>query len=96
MTKEYDPPLDKGIKKEVEILNENGIETFASCQGGNGHSYPEPTVRFHGDISEGFKAFDIALKNGLNVIGLKRVWDIVDKEPLGAWWEMTFIPHQGS
>jgi hypothetical protein len=42
---EYYPPLEK----EVNILAENGIETFESCEGGEGHSYPEPT----GDILDG-------------------------------------------
>jgi hypothetical protein len=32
--KEFDPPLDPGIKHEVEILFSNRIETYESCQGG--------------------------------------------------------------
>lgn len=91
MEQEYYPPLDKGIEKEVRILNENGIETYESCEGGIDHAYPEPTVRFHGDKSEGFKALDIALKHNLNVHALKRIWNIIDKEPIGAQWEMTFF-----
>lgn len=91
MRKEYSPPLDRGIEEIVRILNENGIETYESCEGGSGHAYYEPTVRFYGDKSEGFKALDIALKNNLKVHALKRVWDIIDNEPNGAWWEMTFI-----
>jgi len=89
--KEYSPPLDKGIEKEVNILNDNGIETFESCEGGAGHCYPEPTIRFHGDKSEGFKALDIALKHNLNVNAIRRIWTVIDKEPIGAWWEMTFF-----
>jgi hypothetical protein len=45
--------IDPGIRREVKILWENGIETFESCEGGRGHSFPEPTVRFHGGQSEG-------------------------------------------
>jgi len=40
--------LDKGIRKAVEIFQTCGIETFESCEGGIGHSYPEPTIRFYG------------------------------------------------
>jgi hypothetical protein len=89
---EFYPPLDKGIEKEVDILFDHGIETYESCEGGDGHAYPEPTVRFHGDRSEGFKALAIAMQNGLSVSALRRIWTVIDGEPKGPWWEMTFIP----
>ena len=44
--------LDSGIRDAVRILAEAGVETFESCQGGEGHAYAEPTVRFHGDRDE--------------------------------------------
>lgn len=37
--------LDPGIADVVHWLRRNGINTFASCQGGKGHSYKFPTVR---------------------------------------------------
>lgn len=37
----------------METLIAHGIETFESCQGGSGHSFPEPTVRFEGGLAEG-------------------------------------------
>jgi hypothetical protein len=45
--------LDKGIERIVNILRNADIETFESCEGGIGHAYNVPTVRFHGDRSEG-------------------------------------------
>lgn len=87
---EYSPPLDKGIKREVEILVEGGIETYESCESGPGHCYPEPTVRFHGERSEGFKALAIAMQNDLKPTALRRIWCIIDGEPVGPHWEMTF------
>ena len=30
------------------ILRENGVETVESCQGGAGHAFPEPTIKFSG------------------------------------------------
>lgn len=92
MTKktDYSPPLDAGIEYAVKILNKAGVETYESCEGGSGHSYPEPTVRFHGERAEGFRALAVALQNGLSVIGLKRVWCIIDGEPVGPTWELTF------
>jgi len=88
--KEYSPPLDKGIENEVRTLVENGIETYESCEGGMGHAYQEPTVRFHGERSEGFKALAIALQNGLKPSDLRRIWSIIDGEPVGPHWEITF------
>jgi hypothetical protein len=92
MKNHFDPPLDKGIKAAVETLQRDGVETFESCQGGNGHAYPEPTVRFHGHKEEGFRAVAVALKAGLNVAELRRVYSIQDGELKGPWWELTFTP----
>lgn len=85
----FDPALDPGIMDAVEVLRNAGIETFESCEGGNGHAYPEPTIRFHGHPSEGFRACAVALEAGLDVLALRRVWDILDQELTGPWWEMT-------
>jgi len=84
--------LDKGIRREVEVLRAAGIETFESCQGGKGHSSPEPVVRFHGQAPEGLKALSVALYAKLNVFTLQRVWRVEDGELVGPWWEMTFLP----
>ena len=62
---DYDPALDSGIRQAVATLNQAGIETFESCQGGEGHAYLEPTVRFHGDRTEGYRALAAALQEGL-------------------------------
>ena len=88
---EGERPIDAGIANEVRILWENGIETSESCEGGKGHPFHEPTVRFLGGKSEGFRALGIALQHGLKVTGLKRYWDINDNEPVGPYWEMTFL-----
>lgn len=41
IAKRFDPPLDPGIASYVHILHQAGIETYESCQGGKGHTYPE-------------------------------------------------------
>ena len=86
----YDPPLDCGISDAVIVLQAAGIETFESCEGGPDHAYPEPTVRFHGNQAEGFKALAAAMHGGLPVTELRRVWPLLDGEPTGPWWELTF------
>jgi hypothetical protein len=82
--------LDPGIAPYVEALREAGIETFESCEGGPGHSYPEPTIRFHGHRDEGFRALAVVLQRGLPVSDLRRTWPILDGEPTGPYWELAF------
>lgn len=86
----YDSPLDKGIEYAVLALAAGGVETFESCEGGHGHAFPEPTVRFHGHVGEGHRALGVALSAGLPVLELRRVWPVIDDEPTGPWWELTF------
>ena len=86
----FDPPLDRGIAAAVELLANAGVETFESCQGGEGHAYPLPTVRFHGPPAEGFRAYAVAVAHGLPVSALARVWRVDYGELTGPWWEMTF------
>lgn len=82
--------LDPGIARAVRLLQAGGIETFESCEGGLGHAYPEPTVRFHGVPEAGWRAVACCLANGLPILSLRRVWDILDGEPTGPHWEITF------
>jgi hypothetical protein len=95
MAETFDPPLDPGIANAVVALRSAGVETFESCEGGPGHAYPEPTVRFYGQQPEGFRALAAALAAGLRVAGLRRVWPVHDDEPTGPWWELVFVPSQG-
>ena len=90
MLSHFNPPLDKGITLYVVTLRRAGIETFQSCEGGAGHSYPEPTVEFHGDLSEGYKAVAIAIQYGLPVNELRRVWKVWDGNITEVCWAMTF------
>lgn len=81
--------LDRGIAEAVHILRDGGVETFESCEGGPGHTYSEPTIRFHGDAWAGYRAFSVAMERGLSVAELRRVYDVVDTQLHGPWWEMT-------
>ncbi|MGI8738532.1 MAG: hypothetical protein ACR2KU_02420 [Gammaproteobacteria bacterium] len=92
----YDPVpegelvLDKGIRRYVLILRAQGIETFESCEGGEGHCFPEPAVRFHGNSVEGYRGFTAAMNYGLPVYSLRRYYDVIEGQLEGPWWEMTF------
>jgi hypothetical protein len=87
---DFEPPLDEGIRDAVHILISAGVETYESCEGGDGHSYPEPTIRFEGSLSEGFRALAVALAHGLPVRSIRQAWGIIDGTPHGPWWEITF------
>ena len=88
-----DVQLDRWIGYAVKVLRDGGLETYESCQGGAGHSLPEPTVRFFGGPGEGHRALVLALQLGLPVFAIRRVWQVIDGEPHGPTWEMTF--HRG-
>jgi hypothetical protein len=83
--------LDRGIEKAVKLLQADGVKTFESCEGGKGHAYTEPTVRFHGTPEAGWRAMGICLAHGLPVLALRRVWYVLDSnEPTGPDWEIVF------
>lgn len=82
--------LDPGIAPYVDVLDAAGIETFESCEGSIGHAFLEPTVRFYGARGEGFRALAVAIQHALPVAELRRYWQIVNGEPEGPHWEMTF------
>jgi hypothetical protein len=91
----FDPPLDHGIRDIVIALVANGVETFESCEGGKGHSFPEPTVRFEGSASEGLRAASVAIENGIPVRRLRQSWGFTNNSIHGPWWEMTFYRPKG-
>ena len=82
--------LDDGIRAVVLELRRHGIETVESCQGGSGHCLAEPTVRFSGDKTEGYRAVSLALQSGFKVSELRRVWPVIDSELTGPYWDLTF------
>lgn len=82
--------LDAGIYAFVRLLRAHGVETFESCQGGEGHAFRVPTIRFHGGVGEGWKALAVAQEHKLPVEALMREWPIIDNDPTGPYWVMTF------
>lgn len=81
--------LDKGIERLVRALRYNGVQTDQSCEGGEGHCFPFPIVRFSGSQSEGYRAVSVALTYGYHVRQLNRVWYIDDGELTGPMWEIV-------
>ena len=82
--------IDAGIAEAVAVLQAAGVETFESCEGGPGHAFHEPTVRFHGYRDAGWRALAAAMAAGLPVSSLRRVWVMIDGEATGPKWELVF------
>lgn len=87
---EVDLPLDPGIRYAVLVLRAGGVETFESCEGGDGHPCPEPFVKFDGSAWAGYHAFAVAMEHGLPVLTLQRVHDVNDGQLVGPWWVLVF------
>jgi len=87
-----DLPLDRWIGYAVKVLRDAGVCTIESCQGGAGHAYREPTIRFAGTATEGFRAFNVAMEHALPVAELRRAWSVEDGELTGPDWYLTFRP----
>jgi hypothetical protein len=83
--------LDRGIASAVQILQDHGIETYESCEGGPGHAYTEPTICFHGADAAGWRALATCFSYYLPVLALQRVWYVQNgNEPTGPKWELRF------
>lgn len=97
--------LDPEIAPVVHFLVGHGFETFESCQGGPGHCFPDPTVRFHGTEFDAIRAYELCQAKGLLILCVRRVFqkeDILskpkDRYPHGYVWrrpfnEIVFLKH---
>lgn len=85
-----DCPLDRWISYAVKVLRDGSVETYESCHGGDGHSFYEPTIRFHGTRADGIRAVALAMSHGLPIRDLRRFWTLTGGEPVGPEWELTF------
>lgn len=83
-------PLDLGVARYVATLRDAGVETFESCEGGSGHSFDRPTVKFYGTHAAGWHELAASKDAGFPVVSLCRSWDVDDGEPSGPYWAITF------
>lgn len=85
-----DLELDAGIRRAVLMLRSAGVETFESCEGGAGHAFPDPTIKFHGGAWAGYRAFAAAVECGLPVLRIQKVYGVSGAQLEGPWWEIVF------
>ncbi|MBL7810539.1 MAG: hypothetical protein JNN28_22135 [Saprospiraceae bacterium] len=100
--------LDEGIRDVVVLLNKYGFKTFESCEGGKGHCYDVPTVRFFGDEFDLIRAYELCTIHRMNVAEAKRVYrktdvysEVTNGVPIGENWdrpfnELTFSVHSNT
>ena len=81
-------PIDPLVAPHVRALQDAGVETFESCQGGPGHASDQPMIRFFGDAQEGYRAIAVALDAGIPVASLNREWPVIDGELTGPYWRL--------
>ena len=92
---EFDSPLDAGISRAVIIANGAGFTTYESCEGGEGHAFPEPTVRGFGSYQEAMRAVLAMLDLALPVWELRQVWHVRDFRPPRPVLGHCFRPQVG-
>jgi hypothetical protein len=69
-----DKNLDEQIKPIVELLRKYGFNTYESCQGGEGHAFPQPTIRFEGDEFDLIRAYELCEHFGYRPSEVSRVY----------------------
>lgn len=89
--------LDKLIEPVVILLNKYGFKTFESCQGGKGHCFDSPTVRFEGSEFDLIRAYELCDLHNINVHEAKRTYrktdvyqDVTSGSSIGEIWEPPF------
>lgn len=65
---------DELIRPAVKIMLEHGFLTSESCQGGKGHSFPEPTICFEGTEFDLIIAYELCTHYKLNVSSVRRIY----------------------
>jgi len=83
-------PLDPGIVEAVKALQDAGLQTAESCEGGEGHAYDWPMVSLIGGSADGWRALAVCKDLRFPIRSLERYWSIDDGEPCGPWWRLTF------
>jgi hypothetical protein len=83
-------PLDIGIARAVRILRSAGINTYESCEGGEGHAFSEPTIKLSGTPEAGWQAIGRLLTYKMPVRRFSQAWSFDFGALTGPHWEVTF------
>jgi hypothetical protein len=93
--------LDPGIVGTVKFLREAGVRTVSSCEGGDGHPYADPMVRFLGDVAEARRVVRLSRREGLIPFEIAKSWRLSGRgaaalnkigQDLTGHWDIQFEP----
>lgn len=89
--------IDEGIIEAVQVLNKHGFITWESCQGGDGHCFELPTVRFWGNEFDLIRACRICENYDFKLYQANRVYRTAEIAtgdtnicPKGEVWDVPF------
>lgn len=84
--------LDPGIRFAVRVLHAAGFETCQSCEGGDGHAYPAPTIEMPGRAIDatGLAALATLADYALAVAEVSIVWNVATWLPYEKLWRIVF------
>lgn len=89
---DYEVPwddIDPEIAAALHALADYEIDTFSSCQGGDGHGGGMPEILFGGDENAGLYAVWLLEAAGFRVWELSRHWDLDHGLPRRPFWRVT-------
>jgi hypothetical protein len=81
--------IDPDIAPALHALADYEIDTFSSCQGGDGHAHLMPVILFHGDENAGLYAVWLLEAAGFRVWELSRRWSLDHGMPRQPYWEVV-------
>ena len=81
--------IDPEIVAALHALADYEIDTFSSCQGGEGHTCTMPEILFLGDDAAGLYAVWLLEAAGFRVWELSRHWDLDFGLPRAPFWRVT-------
>ena len=92
-----EPPydnMDPEIVPVVRLLQEHGVMTLESCQGGPGHAYGYPTVLFDGERDTAKLVRQLTREHGLRPIRIHLRRELF--YPIKPFWKLTLQhpPHR--
>jgi hypothetical protein len=87
--------MDPGFRETIRILWDNGVETDESCEAREGIATPNLPYAFMAITQRVLGRWPLQCKHGLRVDELRRHWHMIDGEPVGPHWQLTFHHPEG-
>lgn len=80
--------IDPDVAAALHALADYEIDTFSSCQGGEGHACVLPEILFLGDENAGLYAVWLLEAQGFRVWEVSRHWGLDFGQPRTPFWRV--------